>query len=129
MTTLNIPKGADHTLTINLVDENNNVLNGTTFNKIVVFVKHANGTEIAKFSKNSAAGYGPMDISNIATGVLSVKLLTAHTNGQPDGKLFYEVHAQSPDSSLLDDSVLDLISPISYLCNIVDSMTGTLTLP
>lgn len=127
--TLTLPKGADHTLIITMYDENGNIINGSTFTKIVVFVKHINGTLIAKFSKNSATGYEIMDVTNIAIGEIKVKLLSSHTLNKPSGKLLYEVHALYPDGSLTDDGVLDLISPENYLCNIIDSITGGLTLP
>ena len=127
---INVPKGADHLHTIKLYDQDGNLItSGGSFTKIVVIVRHVNGTLIAKFSKNSAVGYEPMDLTNIAAGEIKIKLLTAHTVGKPEGKLFYEIHAVLPDGSITDDSVLDLISRGNYLCNIIDSETGGTTLP
>lgn len=125
----NIVKGQDCDLTINLKTKTGAVINATLFTKLVIIVRHANGTIIAKYSKNTAATYYTIDMTAALTGVLVIKLLTIHTMASPEGKLYYEAHGQIPDGSSVDDSVLDLISTNNYLCNIINSITGGTTLP
>jgi hypothetical protein len=123
-----ILKGQDCNLNIELRDQAGNLIDATPF-KIVTVIKTGSGFEIAKFSKNSASGYYPMDCSNEALGVISVKLLSEHTMLATEGKLYQETHLQITDASRTDDGVLDLISPSTYCCTIRKSNTGGLTLP
>jgi hypothetical protein len=125
----NIVKGQDCDLTLNLKDKTGAVINATLFTKLVIIVRHANGTIIAKYSMNPALTYYTIDMSGALTGVLVIKLLTMHTMASAEGKLYYEVHGQIPDALSVDDSVLDLISTNNYLCNIINSITGGAILP
>jgi hypothetical protein len=125
---INVYKGQDCNVQISLFDQAGNLIDGSPF-KIGVFVKHSNGTLIAKFSKNTGTGYNVMDTSNEAAGVVTIKLLSVHTNAAPEGKLFYETKLQVADSSSTDDSVLDLISSPTYCCTIVKSESGSISLP
>lgn len=124
--TENIVKGQDATLSLELYDQTGNIINPTLFNKLVITVRHANGTVICKFSKNAAAGYESM---SLFVGLVIIRLLTKHTMAATVGKLYYEVHGQINDVAILDDSVLDLISVNNYLCTIINSITGGTTLP
>lgn len=125
-----LPKGADHTRTIWLYDQYGNLITtGGAFTKMVITVKHANGTVLAKFSKNAATGYQLIDMTDISLGKVYIKLLSSHTTGKPSGKVFYDVHAQMPDGSITDDGVLDLINADLYLCTLIDSATGGTVLP
>jgi hypothetical protein len=128
-TTDTIVRGQDCELTINLKDKTGAIIDASLFSKMVIIIKHANGTIIAKFSKNTASGYSPIDMTAGATGKVIVKLLSSHTMASPEGKLLYEVHGVVSDATLLDDSVLDLISTNNYLCNIINSITGGTVLP
>lgn len=125
----NVIKGQDCDLTINLKDKSGAVINATLFTKLVIVVHHANGTIIAKYSKNPALGYGSIDMTGGLTGVLGIRLLTIHTMASAEGKLFYEAHGEIPDALSIDDSVLDLLSLNNYLCNIINSITGGTVLP
>ena len=125
----NIVKGQDCDLTINLKTKTGAVIDATLFTKLVITVRHANGSIIAKFSLNTAVGYYDIDMTGALTGVLGIRLLTAHTMASPEGKLYYEAHGQIPDGSAIDDSVLDLLSTNNYLCNIINSITGGTILP
>lgn len=121
-------KGQDCNVQIELRDSDGNLIDATPF-KIGVFVKHSNGTLIAKFSKNAGVGFGTIDISNEATGIITIKLLSTHTNAAAEGKLFQETKFQLADAASTDDGVLDLISAPAYCCTIVKSESGTVTLP
>lgn len=127
---IEIAKGADLSVKITLNDESGSPIDATLLNKLIVCVNHYNSTQIAKFSMNvPATGYEPIDMINAATGEILIKLLSTHTNAAPEGKLFYEVHGQYTSSSISDDGVLDIIRTNVYLCTIIKSVTGTLTLP
>ncbi len=125
-----IQRGQDCNCNVTVKDNDGNLIDMTIFDKAAVWVRHANNTVIAKFTNNIPfTGYKELDMSNAATGVLSFKLLSTHTMAAPAGKLFYEVHLQTPDAGSTDDAVLDLISKQEYLCNTEDSLTGGMTLP
>jgi hypothetical protein len=121
-------KGQDCNVQIELRDQAGNLIDGTPW-KIGVFVKHSNGTFIAKFSKNTGTGYNVMDVSNEASGVIVIKLLSTHTNAAPEGKLVYEVKLQIADGASTDDGILDIISTETYCCTIKKSESGTVSLP
>jgi hypothetical protein len=128
--TIEIAKGADLSVKITLNDETGAPIDATLLSKLIVSVKHTNGTQIAKFSMNvPATGYEPIDMSNASAGEVLIKLLSTHTNAAPEGKLVYEVHGQYTAGSISDDGVLDIIRTNIYLCTIIKSATGTLTLP
>lgn len=121
-------KGQDCNVQIELRDQAGNLIDGTPW-KIGVFVKHSNGTLIAKFSKNAGAGFETMDVSNEAAGIITIKLLSSHTNAAAEGILVQETKLQIADAASTDDSVLDLISEEAYCCTIKKSQSGTTTLP
>jgi fumarylacetoacetate (FAA) hydrolase family protein len=129
MNAINIAKGADFTANITLKDQDGILINATLFDKLIVYVTHVNGTVIAKFSKNPSVGYLDIDMTAAATGLIKVKMLSTHTNASPEGKLVYEVHGKINDVTITDDSVLDLLSTNNYLCNIIKSNTGTISMP
>lgn len=127
---INVIKGQDFTFKIKTANQDGVLFDPSIFDKLVIVVYHANGTVIAKFSKNvPAAGYEPINMANAAANEVSVMLLSAHTNAAAEGKLLYEIHGQYAEALATDDSVLDLISTDNYLCNIIKSQTGTTTLP
>ncbi len=127
---IEIAKGADLAVKITLNDENGDPIDATLLSKLIVSVNHSNGTQIAKFSMNvPATGYEPIDMANAAVGEILIKLLSVHTNAAPEGKLVYEVHGQYTAGSISDDGVLDIIRTNVYLCTIIKSVTGTVTLP
>ncbi len=120
--------GQDLNIQIPLVDQSGNMINGTPW-KIVVVVRHASGLVVAKFSKNPDPGFGPMDVSNEAAGVITVKLLTSHTMATPLGKLYQQTHIQIADTASTDDNLLDFISDFNYCATIKESVTGGTVLP
>lgn len=126
---LNVAKGADLLLKIILKDQAGSLINPTTLSKLVVFVNHVNGSLIAKYSKNTAVGFLPIDAPNPLLGEIQIKLLTAHTNAATEGKLVYEVHGVYTDATISDDGVLDLVSTNNYLCTIIKSVTSGIALP
>lgn len=125
---IQILKGQDIFIDVPLYDQVRNLIDGTPW-KIVITVKHANGTIIAKFSKNAASGYEDMDISNEALGTVRIKLLSSHTMASPLGKLYKQTHLQISDAGSTDDGLLDLISPEEYCGTIIKSLTGGDVLP
>lgn len=128
--TVNVIKGQDCTFKIKTANQNGALFDPSVFDKLIIVVYHANGTQIAKFSKNvPATGYLPIDMSNAALFEVSVMILSTHTNAASEGKLLYEIHGQYAEAAATDDSVLDLISTNNYLCTIIKSVTGTTTLP
>lgn len=128
--TIEIAKGADLAVKITLNDETGAPIDATLLSKLIVSVNHSNGTQIAKFSMNvPATGYEPIDMTNAAVGEILIKLLSVHTNAATPGKLVYEVHGQYTAGSISDDGVLDIIRTNVYLCTIIKSVTGTVTLP
>lgn len=126
---IKIPAGADLVHTVHVFDQNGAIFDCSIFTKIVITVYHAGGQIIAKFSLNPSVGYGSIDATNAALGILSIKLLTTHTLSSPKGKLFTETHGQYADPSLPDDNVLDLLTRDNYCCTITDSITGGQILP
>ncbi len=125
---IQILKGQDIFIDVPLYDQARNLIDGTPW-KIVITVKHSNGTIIAKFSKNAASGYEDMDISNEALGTVRIKLLSSHTMASPLGKLYKQTHLQISDAGSTDDGLLDLISPDEYCGTIIKSLTGGDVLP
>lgn len=128
--TIEIAKGADLAVKITLNDETGAPIDATLLSKLIIVVSHVNGTLVAKFSMNMPAiGYELIDMSNASAGEVLIKLLSTHTNVAPEGKLVYEAHGQYTAGSISDDGVLDIIRTNVYLCTIVKSVTGTVTLP
>jgi hypothetical protein len=125
---IKILQGQDMNIDIPLYDQARNLIDGGPW-KIVTTVKHANGTIIAKFSKNAASGFETMDVSNEAAGTIRIKLLSAHTIASPLGKLYQQTHLQITDGASTDDGLLDLISPDEYCGTIIKSLTGGDVLP
>lgn len=126
---IELPQGADLNVVTDLVDETGALINATLLTKLIVIVYHANKTQVAKFSMNTAVGWGVIDMSNAATGEISFKLLSSHTNATNLGKLFYEVHGQYTSGSISDDGLQDIKRTEVYLCTIVKSLTTGITLP
>jgi hypothetical protein len=124
-----IVQGADLTVKTELTDETGALINASLLAKLIIIVYHANLTQIAKFSKNAASGYEPIDMTNAAAGEIGFKLLSSHTNAADLGKLFYEVHGQYTEGSISDDGVLDIKRSEVYLCTIIKSQTTGITLP
>lgn len=128
---IEILRGQDCNCNLEVRDFGGTLIDITYFSKVAVWVKHATGQVIGKFTNNATppTGYNIIEMANASSGILTIRLLSVHTMAGPAGKLFYEVHLQTTDAQSTDDSNLDLITKEQYLCDLKDSLTGGLTLP
>lgn len=98
------------------------------YDNIVVFVNHADGTEMAKFSDVVASGYEYLETGDIANGKVSFRLTSEVTKLAPLGKYYYEVLARKADGTL-GDGEYDKISTGNYIFTLVESFSRSATLP
>lgn len=118
----------DKTIEIELLDENGDAIDLTTgFDNIVVFLRNADKTIMAKFSLTTTAGWGAITLSGTETGVLSFLVDSDTTKLATVGKKEVEVLLQKTDGAVPDGSYDTIMK--QYILTLEESTSSTVTLP
>ena len=123
--------GADCAIQIQVKDQNGNPINlsnnVTGVTGIIIFLRDTNRNVFARFSSNAASGYGTIDNSSGASGILNFYCTRDKTQNIKTGDLLMELAVIRTDPNfpngrkdVITDAVIGTIYP---------SITNTVTIP
>jgi hypothetical protein len=128
MTETIITQTEDLDITGTVLDINGNPVNLNLTTKMYVAVHDGYNSVFAKFSKTGlpAFGWSPIDLTNGATGVFKIKVLSSITNLLAEGKYYIELRLRYADVNYTDDSYNDVLESRIYVFTVKKSIINTL---
>ena len=123
-----IYQGADQDITLQVKDATGANYDLSAAVKMAVFIYYLGGSIFAKYSMNAGSGYKDLDITDADDGKLYLKIESGETKTASAGKLYAEIRAQFSNVDY-DDGAFDLIGGRIYIGEIIESVSGNITLP